>query len=586
MIEASRLPDIEHLKASIPVIDYLRGRGPQARRVGREEAFPCILHADGKRPNLSVNEEKNVWFCQVCKKGGGLIELVGYELFRDGFNGHNGHQLTEIRKHLTDSTPMVAPPAAPARKAPKPSGKRPTRDVRTYDYTDGDGNLLYQVVRREYTDQEGGKTFLQRRPDGKGGWLWNMQGVDPVLYHQTELRDETNLLFGCEGEEDVDELRKYGLRATTNSGGAGKWTPAHSTHLEGLDVVILPDNDEPGEAHAQDVARMTHGIAKSVRIVRLPGLPPKGDVRDWFNAGGTVEELYRLVEATEPWSPTVERIVPQQPAAPMAAVACEAQLAAALSELAAEKEKVQRLEVSLREEQRLNAALIKVITNEGHEPAARVAQVVVLREYAKAKENHKVRGAEERAPIVVEKLAPVMGMTRQAAGRWITRGDESGIWERHEGPRKESNGHDYRPLSIAPKVKGSLAEMLEYASKTADPKTVARGKYHPRRCPNRKCRSENVYRETRYVCRDCQTVFDETSVPVNRPEPTVEQNVPEVEEQVAATVERNVPQVKENTVERNVTQQPLRVWVKPDPVEGMTEFDPYKWPQHIPIGAG
>jgi hypothetical protein len=32
-----------------------------------------------------------------------------------------------------------------------------------YNYTDGHGNLLYQVVRKT------GKKFLQRRPDGAGG---------------------------------------------------------------------------------------------------------------------------------------------------------------------------------------------------------------------------------------------------------------------------------------------------------------------------------------------------------------------------------------------------------------------------------
>jgi len=173
-----------------------------------------------------------------------------------------------------------------------------------------------------------------------------------------------------------------------------------------------------------------------------------------------------------------------------------------------------------------------------------------------------------------------MGMTRQAAGRWIVRSAESGVWERHEGPRKESNGHDYRPLSIAPTVKGNLAEMLEAASKTVDAKTAARGKYHPRRCPNKKCRSENVVRETSYRCRDCNTVFDEQSIPANRPAPTVEQNVPLVDEQeMAPTVEQNVPLVKEDTVERNVTQQPAKPWVMPKPVSGMTEFDPWQGTQ-------
>ena len=50
------------------------------------------------------------------------------------------------------------------------------RIVSTYDYTDAAGELLYQVVR--YTP----KGFAQRRPDGAGGWKWNLQGATRVPY--------------------------------------------------------------------------------------------------------------------------------------------------------------------------------------------------------------------------------------------------------------------------------------------------------------------------------------------------------------------------------------------------------------------
>jgi hypothetical protein len=46
--------------------------------------------------------------------------------------------------------------------------------VATYDYCDEHGNLLYQVLRYEP------KTFKQRRPDGKGGYIWSTKGVHRV----------------------------------------------------------------------------------------------------------------------------------------------------------------------------------------------------------------------------------------------------------------------------------------------------------------------------------------------------------------------------------------------------------------------
>ena len=90
------------------------------------------------------------------------------------------------------------------------------RIVGTYDYTDADGTLLYQVVRMEP------KNFRQRRPDGDG-WVWNVKGVKRVPYRLPELAsDTTATVFVVEGEKDCDRLIGLGCSATCNAGGGGK----------------------------------------------------------------------------------------------------------------------------------------------------------------------------------------------------------------------------------------------------------------------------------------------------------------------------------------------------------------------------
>ena len=163
-----------------------------------------------------------------------------------------------------------------------------------YDYRDEAGTVLYQAVRYQP------KGFKQRRPDGAGGWIWKLEGVPLVLYRLPELRaaDPAATVYIPEGERDVENLRTHGFVATCNAMGAGKWRPEYSDHLRGRHVVILPDCDKPGADHARTVAGALDGIAASVKVLDLPGLPTGGDVSDWLTSGGTPDRLIALAGAT------------------------------------------------------------------------------------------------------------------------------------------------------------------------------------------------------------------------------------------------------------------------------------------------
>ena len=106
-----------------------------------------------------------------------------------------------------------------------------------------------------------------------------------------------------EGEAKADALWALGIAATTNLGGAGKWQPEFSEHLRGADILLLPDNDEPGWRHVNEIGIALTGIAARIRVVALPGLPPNGDVCDWLETGGTREQLNALIEQATEWQP-------------------------------------------------------------------------------------------------------------------------------------------------------------------------------------------------------------------------------------------------------------------------------------------
>jgi hypothetical protein len=170
--------------------------------------------------------------------------------------------------------------------------------IATYDYVDVDGKQRYQVCRFELKD------FRQRKQNQDGRWCWSLKGVERIPYRLNWVAhaDLAKPIFVVEGEKDADRLLQSGagIVATCNAGGAGKWDAAWSRYFVGRPIVILPDNDEPGRDHAHDVAIKLFDSATSIKVVTLPGLPVKGDVSVWLDAGHTTAELLALVDATPP----------------------------------------------------------------------------------------------------------------------------------------------------------------------------------------------------------------------------------------------------------------------------------------------
>ncbi len=170
--------------------------------------------------------------------------------------------------------------------------------IATYDYCDEAGELVYQVLRKEP------KAFLQRRPDGTGGWLYKLGNVRRVPYRLQELvaADPDRLVYIVEGEKDADALVDRGQVATCNAGGATKWKAVADMAkkvLAGRSLVVIADADKPGRAHAEQVAASLHGVADIVRVIEMPG--GHSDVSDFFGAGGTVEHVETIAADTNPW---------------------------------------------------------------------------------------------------------------------------------------------------------------------------------------------------------------------------------------------------------------------------------------------
>lgn len=192
----------------------------------------------------------------------------------------------------------------------KDSPRQNSKIKAVYDYTDEEGKLLYQIYRFEP------KGFAIARPDGKGGLNWSGKVIKKVLYLLPEVqkaRENKEIVILCEGEKDVNNVReKLGFPATTSPFGAGSWKDEYADSLIGLDVVILPDQNDVGRQYAEDAANSLYNRDVIVKVINLPSLSDGEDVTDWIEKGGSREQLLDLISNAKEWTPNNTALVKAQ----------------------------------------------------------------------------------------------------------------------------------------------------------------------------------------------------------------------------------------------------------------------------------
>jgi Toprim-like len=171
--------------------------------------------------------------------------------------------------------------------------------IARYIYRKADGLPYLQVCRTA------AKTFFQNHWNGQL-WVAGKPAGPKIPFRLPELvrAPLAIAVHITEGEKDAEALVKLGFVSTTNSEGAGNWTDELNEYFRDRHVYIYEDNDEEGRRRVQRVARALDPIAATVRVIRLPGLPPKGDVSDWLESDPSGARLVKECESTPVWEPS------------------------------------------------------------------------------------------------------------------------------------------------------------------------------------------------------------------------------------------------------------------------------------------
>lgn len=286
--------DLDAIKREHGIKAIAERAGVKLTRSGEEWKGLCPFHQE-RSPSFTVYEHGHRWHCFGCSKGGDVIDFV---------QEWRGVDLGEAVMFLAPSAVPVPHviTAIPAREH-SVFLKSGQAIVATFEFFDAAGELVYRKHRIEPAADGRDKEFRYDRPNGDGGWTAG-QGEARAPYRLPDLISSPGaLLYMAEGEAKADKLAAWGLLATSLK----DWRSDFAPFVAGRRVIVLPDNDNTGEGLAGRTVTMLEQAGARPAILRLPDLPPKGDILDWH---GTPDELQALVSTvlatTEEWPQPVD----------------------------------------------------------------------------------------------------------------------------------------------------------------------------------------------------------------------------------------------------------------------------------------
>lgn len=246
-----------------PFEAVLKKARPSRTREGQRVLKACCPFHDDSTPSFAVFES-GAYYCQGCGAKGGIDSLCD---------------------HL-----------GIARIAPAADWRKTKWLEAVYEYKDLHGVVVGRVERWRHID--GSKRPMPFTKNSDGQWECRIHYPFPIYrWNEVNAAPLTTPVWWSEGEKTTDCLASKGLLATTTQGGSKAFSRCLRASLEALQgrrVFILPDADEAGERYATEVQKALLALRCDVCIVRLPGLSEGEDCVEWFQRGGTVEDLERI----------------------------------------------------------------------------------------------------------------------------------------------------------------------------------------------------------------------------------------------------------------------------------------------------
>ncbi|MBL7186282.1 MAG: AAA family ATPase [Phycisphaerae bacterium] len=251
--------------------DVLREAGAEVKR--RDVRCPFC---DDKKPSGSIYANGNgfAYKCHKCRFGGSILDVIAKV---------DGLDIAAVFKRLKGDTrtKQKSPTTYPDIESLKAA--MPYSVDAIYQYVHPDTGKVEMIVIR-MVRPDGDKEFRQARSEGTG-FIQKAPAKPWPIYNRARIRNADTVVV-VEGEGCVHALHEYNIVATTSPAGAGKAHHANWNPLAGKNVILWPDNDEPGRAHMAQGEKILQCLEPAPRIAVLDpaclDLSEKEDAADFI----------------------------------------------------------------------------------------------------------------------------------------------------------------------------------------------------------------------------------------------------------------------------------------------------------------
>lgn len=296
------------------ILDIARASGRDLTGTGPEYMMRCPYadrHKDGDRkPSLTLNSEKNVWYCHACRVGGGANDL---DRALSGDRDHHHQAATQPKPVTAEMRVRAAAIHARAAEGLRADaigrqfleGRKLSVEVAeglgigfldVSQGNDADGVPVGRWITCAYSDGEG-PVMLKLRSVAQKQFCRVPVGAPSLLFNANNIDPASPVLI-VEGEFDVAALETIECANIVSVPG-GSGTRIDQELLAPLAdiaaVYIATDQDTPGDELALGLA-----TALGFQRCRRVRFGKHKDANDALMAGATPEHFFRWLEEAMP----------------------------------------------------------------------------------------------------------------------------------------------------------------------------------------------------------------------------------------------------------------------------------------------